>query len=132
VLATVHRSSQTPEKQQGQRGSHGGFTASRMGLRKNSKQPVRVDAAATTHLPLRHYVEHSVHSEKEQGEGLSWEEDRGAVLGRGARPPWGRRSPALAVWGEREEAGWFSMGGVGARWRGAREEASRCAAEGGT
>jgi hypothetical protein len=38
---------------------------------QNIKQPVSLGGAATTHLPLRHYVEHPAHSEKERGQGLS-------------------------------------------------------------
>jgi hypothetical protein len=105
--------------------SHRGSTTSRMELRKNRKHPASVDGAATTHLPRRHYVEHPAHSGKEQGKGLFGEGDRGAVLGRGARPPWGRRFPALVVWGEREEAGWFSMGVSGRAGEGLEQR--RCA-----
>jgi hypothetical protein len=51
-----------------------------LGLRKNSKHPVSVDGAATTHLPRRHYVEHPMHGEKSKGRGCSSE---GGELGHG-------------------------------------------------
>jgi hypothetical protein len=96
-----------------------------LGLCKNNKHPASVDSAATTHLPRRHYVEHPAHSGKEQGKGMSGDSDRGAVLGRGARPPWGIRSPVLVMWGEYEEAGWFSMGVLGRTGEGLEQR--RCA-----
>jgi hypothetical protein len=69
------------ESNKDHRGLTGGERCRCWGCVKNNKHLVSINGAATTHLPLRHYVEQPAHDEKEQGEGLSWEEDRGAVLG---------------------------------------------------
>jgi hypothetical protein len=71
---------------------------------------VSIDGAATTHLPLMHYVEHPAHSKKEQGEGLSWEVDRG--------------TGELWLWGAQGHVSWPHAGKLKvrqsssrARWR---------------
>jgi hypothetical protein len=51
-----------------------------------------------------------------------------ALVGRGARPPWGRMSPTLAVWGGRGPAlwrGWSSDAAQDCCWAPAMEQGNR-------